>query len=317
MFRIWNIASCLVKVIEELISWQSGPHDVSKCGRKDRPQSSSSIDGCEIDTGSEQSRISSSYNLDPTMVGQDSSKTPQEDHSCWYHNRLRGTLRLRIVDTSSSSLSTWNQGGFETGAVGNHHPFNFITPDQWNHYLHENSVKCQTLIQPHQFLSFSSSKLTSGMIYNHHHQLQKQHEIPQQQKQSFCQPETIVLSTSSPERKETIDERGELLKKKEKNSSLTPEMREKIELKKRQAQEIKAQRIRAALEAERIQNEKKVAARERCLREFGITSGPTREKLERFNGRTGSSDEIKVATEEKEFISLEDQRDKHLMLESV
>ncbi|KAI8449965.1 hypothetical protein BY996DRAFT_6462078 [Phakopsora pachyrhizi] len=64
-----------------------------------------------------------------------------------------------------------------------------------------------------------------------------------------------------------------LLKKKEKNSSLTPEMREKIELKKRQAQGIKAQRIRAALEAERIQNEKK--------------------KLERFNGRTGSSDEIK------------------------
>ncbi|KAI8459082.1 hypothetical protein BY996DRAFT_6588661 [Phakopsora pachyrhizi] len=78
------------------------------------------------------------------------------------------------------------------------------------------------------------------------------------QKQSFCQPETIVLSTSSPERKETIDERGELLKKKEKNSSLTPEIREKIELKKRQAQEIKAQRIQAALEAERIQNEKKV-----------------------------------------------------------
>ncbi|KAI8442867.1 hypothetical protein BY996DRAFT_6525834 [Phakopsora pachyrhizi] len=118
---------------------------------------------------------------------------------------------------------------------------------------------------------------------------------------------TIVLSTSSPERKETIDERGKLLKKKEKNSSLTPEMREKIELKKRQAQEIKAQRIRAALEAERIQNEKK----------FGITSGPTRENLERFNGRTGSSDEIKVATEEKDFISLEDQQDKHLMLESV
>ncbi|KAI8451080.1 hypothetical protein BY996DRAFT_8540707 [Phakopsora pachyrhizi] len=118
---------------------------------------------------------------------------------------------------------------------------------------------------------------------------------------------TIVLSTSSPERKETIDERGELLKKKEKNSSLTPEMREKIELKKRQAQEIKAQRIRAALEAERIQNEKK----------FGITSGPTRENLERFNGRTGSSDEIKVATEEKDFISLEDQQDKHSMLESV
>ncbi|KAI8456337.1 hypothetical protein BY996DRAFT_6412448 [Phakopsora pachyrhizi] len=148
---------------------------------------------------------------------------------------------------SSSSLSTWNQGGFETGAVGNHHPFNFITPDQWNHYLHENS------------------------------------------------------------RKETIDERGELLKKKEKNSSLTPEMREKIELKKRQAQGIKAQRIRAALEAERIQNEKKVVAGERCLREFGITSGPTKEKVERFNGRTGSSDEIKVATEEKDFISLEDQ----------
>ncbi|KAI8443790.1 hypothetical protein BY996DRAFT_6591452 [Phakopsora pachyrhizi] len=62
-----------------------------------------------------------------------------------------------------------------------------------------------------------------------------------------------------------------LLKKKEKNSSLTPEMREKIELKKRQAQGIKAQRIRAALEAERIQNEKKVVAGERCLREFGIT----------------------------------------------
>ncbi|KAI8449567.1 hypothetical protein BY996DRAFT_6511331, partial [Phakopsora pachyrhizi] len=40
------------------------------------------------------------------------------------------------------------------------------------------------------------------------------------------------------------------------------------------------------------------------------------EKLERFNGRTGSSDEIKVATEEKDFISLEDQQDKHLMLES-
>ncbi|KAI8457644.1 hypothetical protein BY996DRAFT_6607672 [Phakopsora pachyrhizi] len=98
-----------------------------------------------------------------------------------------------------------------------------------------------------------------------------------------------------------------LLKKKEKNSSLTPEMREKIELKKRQAQGIKAQRIRAALEAERIQNEKKVVAGERCLREFGITSGPTKEKLERFNGRTGSSDEIKVATEEKDFISLEDQ----------
>ncbi|CAH7666748.1 hypothetical protein PPACK8108_LOCUS1099 [Phakopsora pachyrhizi] len=58
-----------------------------------------------------------------------------------------------------------------------------------------------------------------------------------------------------------------LLKKKEKNSSLTPEMREKIELKKRQAQGIKAQRIRAALEAERIQNEKKVVAGERCLRE--------------------------------------------------
>ncbi|KAI8459769.1 hypothetical protein BY996DRAFT_6409896 [Phakopsora pachyrhizi] len=93
----------------------------------------------------------------------------------------------------------------------------------------------------------------------------------------------------------------------EKNSSLTPEMREKIELKKRQAQGIKAQRIRAALEAERIQNEKKVVAGERCLREFGITSGPTKEKLERFNGRTGSSDEIKVATEEKDFISLEDQ----------
>ncbi|KAI8451754.1 hypothetical protein BY996DRAFT_8527276 [Phakopsora pachyrhizi] len=217
----------------------------------------------------------------------------------------------------SSSLLTWNQGGFETGAVGNHHPFNFITPDQWNHYLHENSIKCQSLIQPHQFLSLSSSKLTSGMIYNHHHHLQKQHEIPQQQKQSFCQPETIVLSTSSPEHKETIDERDELLKKKEKNSSLTPEMREKIELKKRQAQEIKAQRIQAALEAERIQNEKKVVAGERCLREFGITSGPTREKFERFNGRTGSSDEVKVATEEKDFISLDDQRDKHLMLESV
>ncbi|KAI8447563.1 hypothetical protein BY996DRAFT_6503820 [Phakopsora pachyrhizi] len=42
-----------------------------------------------------------------------------------------------------------------------------------------------------------------------------------------------------------------------------------------------------ALEAKRIQNEKK--------------------KLERFNGRTGSSDEIKVATEEKDFISLDDQ----------
>ncbi|KAI8462029.1 hypothetical protein BY996DRAFT_6493125 [Phakopsora pachyrhizi] len=83
--------------------------------------------------------------------------------------------------------------------------------------------------------------------------------------------QTIVLSTSSPERKETIDERGKLLKKKEKNSSLTPEMREKIELKKRQAQEIKAQRIQAALEAEGIQNEKKVVAGERCLREFGIT----------------------------------------------
>ncbi|KAI8456533.1 hypothetical protein BY996DRAFT_6467416 [Phakopsora pachyrhizi] len=51
-------------------------------------------------------------------------------------------------------------------------------------------------------------------------------------------------------------------------------------------------------------------------REFGITSGPTREKLERFNGRTGSSDEIKVATEEKDFISLDDQQDKHSMLES-
>ncbi|CAH7689978.1 hypothetical protein PPACK8108_LOCUS25176 [Phakopsora pachyrhizi] len=113
--------------------------------------------------------------------------------------------------------------------------------------------------------------------------------------------------SAEPLRKETIDERGELLKKKEKNSSLTPEMREKIELKKRQAQGIKAQRIRAALEAERIQNEKKVVAGERCLREFGITSGPTKEKLERFNGRTGSSDEIKVATEEKDFISLEDQ----------
>ncbi|CAH7682065.1 hypothetical protein PPACK8108_LOCUS14762 [Phakopsora pachyrhizi] len=84
-----------------------------------------------------------------------------------------------------------------------------------------------------------------------------------------------------------------LLKKKEKNSSLTPEMREKIELNKRQDQGIKAQRIQAALEAERIQNEKKVVAGERCLREFGITSGPTKEKLERFNGRTGSSDEIK------------------------
>ncbi|KAI8453531.1 hypothetical protein BY996DRAFT_8494228 [Phakopsora pachyrhizi] len=196
-----------------------------------------------------------------------------------------------------------------------------LTLDQSNHESHPHTILIQqwwdkTLPRLPESTTAVGTTTGSGELSGSEY-CKKPHKIPQQQKQSFCEPETIVLSTSSPERKEKIDERGKLLKKKEKNSSLTPEMREKIELKKRQAQEIKAQRIQAALEAKRIQNEKKVAAGERCLREFGITSGPTREKLERFNGRTGSSDEIKVATEEKDFISLDDQQDKHSMLESV